>query len=417
MKTKIIGFCIILLWIFSGAVKSYSAEAAYVQELSTNTETDIVYDAESWYSNGEVKFAINIFDEEWRELNSKEEMLAACQIPVSLLNKLSTYELLKLSEEYPMLGDIYTGNTMEEGFQYVVNSFNGLRALLEREDCLKVVCEEYKNLLIPKEKMITYKECNTEEEKVEYFNEILQNDDLLRKALDDSKASIRCDLLEMIMLDKTTVDNVELLLETITDKADEKENAECFEFTNKSVYLSEMKESMLSKASAYYALETNNNTTTKTLYWRGVAINVIVDDNPSYNTYDEALRAIAYWKNDGVTLVSVGCRESNCHSYAWLTRIFPSSSHKYLLNSVPDGLMKECVKYYKPIKNSIAYKVQHSAVVVDETNMRYENGKYVYDPIVIAKWAGGPVVKGPMSVGNYAMSHDEIYGYYVYNDL
>ncbi len=81
MKRKIAGFGIILLWIFSRAVKSYSAGDADLQELSAVAEkyADAVYtDEADWYADGELKFAISIFDEEWKALDSKEEMLAVC---------------------------------------------------------------------------------------------------------------------------------------------------------------------------------------------------------------------------------------------------------------------------------------------------------------------------------------------------
>lgn len=417
MKRKIIGFGMIFLWVLGRAVKSYSAGDADLQELSISAEktTDIAYsDEASWYEDGKVKFAISIFDEEWKELEGREEMLAVCQLPDKLLKKLSTYELLKLTEESPMLGDIYAAETTEEGFRSVVNSFNGLRELLSREDCLEVVCEEYNNLILPEKCAISYSECETEEEKVALFNEILHNDELLKIEVEDSKPLLVCDLLEMIMLDKTTEENVETLLETVVDKVPEKEKSEYFEEKDKYLYVSELEESMLSEASAYAVTEEDNNSTIKTVYWRGVAIEVLVDDNPSYNTFEEAMSYISKYKDKGLSLVSLGCRESNCHSYAWLREIFPAESHKYTLNYVPEGLMKKCIEYKTPVNGAIAYTVQHSAVVIDSS---HRNERYEYDPIVIAKWAGGPVIKGPMSVGDYGMSHSQVYGYYYYRTL
>lgn len=295
MKRKIIGFGMIFLWVLGRAVKSYSAGDADLQELPMTAEktTDITYsDEASWYEDGKVKFAISIFDEEWKELDGREEMLAVCQLPDKLLKKLSTYELLKLTEEYPMLGDIYAAETTEEGFRSVVNSFNGLRELLSREDCLEVVCEEYNNLILPEKCAISYSECETEEEKVALFNEILHNDELLKIEVEDSKPLLVCDLLEMIMLDKTTEENVETLLETVVDKVPEKEKSEYFEEKDKYLYVSELEESMLSEASAYAVTEEDNNSTIKTVYWRGVAIEVKASDKLTYLTYSQAMDII-----------------------------------------------------------------------------------------------------------------------------
>ena len=419
MRRKIIGFGIIFLWVLGRAVKSYSAGDADLQELSISAQknADIAYgDEASWYEDGEVKFAISIFDEEWKELDGKEEMLAVCQLPDKLLKKLSTYELLKLTEEYPMLGDIYAADTTKEGFRNLVDSFNGLRELLSREDCLEVVCGEYKNLTFPEKCAISYSECETEEEKVALFNEILHNDELLKIEVEDSKSLLVCDLLEMIMLDKTTEENVETLLETVVDKAPEKEKSEYFEESDKNLYVSELEESMLSEASAYFITETDNsnNTTTKRLYWRGVAIDVNAADTLTYNDYYDAMKQADYLKDKGISLVSVGTCESNCHSYAWLSRLFPNKYQYYWLNSVPAGLINECIEYNEPKKGAIAYKAQHSAVVVDATHI---DERYEYDPIVIAKWGGKAIFKGPMSVGDCGMNHRDGVKYYYFRPL
>ena len=413
MKRKIVGIAIILLWILSRSVKSYSAGDADLQELAAPS---VVYNnAADWYSDGEVEFAINIFDDEWKELYTQEEMIAACQIPDKLLKKLTTYELLKLTEEYPLLGNIYTGNTMEEGFQYIVDSFNGLRELLKREDCLAVVCEEYKNLTIPEEEEIDYSGYQTEEELVAYINEILQDEDMLKIALKDSEPLIVCDLLEMIMLNKTTDNNVELLLETVIDKAPEKEKAECFEFVNKSPYILGLEENMLSEISAYTASEDNSTTTKTKLYWKGVAIEVSVENDPQYYSKNDALNAINMYKDKGVSLVHFGSNKYNCHSYAWLRLAFPNTYDDYGLDSVPAIFIEKCTMYNEPHKMSIAYTAGHSAVIVDETNTRIEHDKPIPDPIVKAKWGyKGPVVKAPMSVGPMGMEVGYVYGYYYY---
>lgn len=418
MRRKIIGFGIIFLWVLGRAVKSYSAGDADLQELSISAQknADIAYgDEASWYENGEVKFAISIFDEEWKELDGKEEMLAVCQLPDKLLKKLSTYELLKLTEEYPMLGDIYAADTTKEGFRNLVDSFNGLRELLSREDCLEVVCGEYKNLTFPEKCAISYSECETEEEKVALFNEILHNDELLKIEVEDSKPVLVCDLLEMIMLDKTTEENVEMLLEIVVDKAPEKEKSEYFEESDKNLYVSELEESMLSEASAYAVTEEDVNITVKTVYWKGIAIEVKAADKIVYNDYHDIMEMLS-GRSDGdkLSLVNVGTQQSNCHSYAWLSRLFPNKYQYYWLNSVPSELINDCIKSNEPKNGYIAYKAQHSAIVVDAT---HRNEIYQYDPIVIGKWAGGAIIKGPMSAGAFYMEHGAggVVNYYYYN--
>ena len=74
--------------------------------------------------------------------------------------------------------------------------------------------------------------------------------------------------------------------------------------------------------------------------------------------------------------------------------------------------MKECIEYAEPYYGAVAYTAQHSAVVVDEKNKVWKDGREVLDPIVVAKWAGGPVVRGPMSAGTYSMEHGKGVKYY-----
>lgn len=414
MRKKVTVIVLIFLWVVSRNMKAYSSGDADLQNF---TAEKVVYSDEAdWYKNGKAEFAINIFDEEWKALYTQDEMIAACQIPDKILDKLTTAELLKLTEEYPLLSNMYGMDTIEEGFQYIVSSFNGLQELLTREDCLEAVCEEYCNLVIPEEEIMDFSSCRTEEQRVTYANEILEDEEMLKTALDDTKPLIICDLLELIMLDKTTDDNIEMLLDIVVDKAEEKESAECFGFANKSIYISEMDENMLSDISAYMAAETSG--TTKKLYWKGVAIDVLVENNPKNITQEDAVSRVAPYQAQGASIVYLGTTKYNCHSYAWLRFAFPTTYDDYGLNIVPDVLMDACTKYSEPHKQSIAYTVGHSAVIVDATHISYIKSKLEYDPIVKAKWGYyGPVVKAPMNVGMYGMSHDSIEHYYYYGSV
>lgn len=46
-----------------------------------------------------------------------------------------------------------------------------------------------------------------------------------------------------------------------------------------------------------------------------------------------------------------------------------------------------------------------------------KSGRWVLDPIVVAKWAGGPVVRGPMNAGKFYMKHGDGVKYYYYRAL
>ncbi len=72
--------------------------------------------------------------EEWKAFTSLDEMLEACQIPESILKKMSTAGLVETVLNYPLLGNIYAYNSLQQGFEAVTAQFNGLEELLKRKD-------------------------------------------------------------------------------------------------------------------------------------------------------------------------------------------------------------------------------------------------------------------------------------------
>ena len=66
---------------------------------------------------------------------------------------MTTYDLLRAVEQYPLLGTMYMYTDMQEGFEVLVSQCNALKELLEREDCLSTVMREYQSYEIPEKKM------------------------------------------------------------------------------------------------------------------------------------------------------------------------------------------------------------------------------------------------------------------------
>lgn len=83
---------------------------------------------------------------EWKKFNSHEEMVAACQIPDDILEKMSTKQLVQTWIDFPLRFDIFAFNTMQIGFDNQVKICNGLRELLKRDDAGKEVFVAYKKL-------------------------------------------------------------------------------------------------------------------------------------------------------------------------------------------------------------------------------------------------------------------------------
>lgn len=88
--------------------------------------------------------------QEWMQLESRPEMLDACQIPEEILDKLSTDALLQTILDYPFLSEMTLFyRTPEEcsseaGFWFITESFNGLQEFLSRRDALSSL-EKYQN--------------------------------------------------------------------------------------------------------------------------------------------------------------------------------------------------------------------------------------------------------------------------------
>lgn len=120
-------------------------------DVKSYQQTQLEEKYSDWYDDGEVKYAVNVFSKEWKELQTYDEQLKACQIPEELLRQLSTRELLKLVEEYPFLAaTMYCYGSKLKALDELKSEFNGMRELLQREDCLEMVIEEYENLKIVK---------------------------------------------------------------------------------------------------------------------------------------------------------------------------------------------------------------------------------------------------------------------------
>jgi hypothetical protein len=88
-------------------------------------------------------FPVKPGSEEWKAFQSSEEMVNACQIPYNILTFISTEELLNICLRYPLFLDIHFANNLQDGNNYIISSFNGLKTLFERKDCLEVLLNFY----------------------------------------------------------------------------------------------------------------------------------------------------------------------------------------------------------------------------------------------------------------------------------
>jgi len=81
--------------------------------------------------------------EEWKQFQSHDEMVAACQIPKNILSCLSTERLTDLCLQKPLLHDIYAFNFLDMGLDRLFINYNGLRELFKRKDVAGNLTKRY----------------------------------------------------------------------------------------------------------------------------------------------------------------------------------------------------------------------------------------------------------------------------------
>jgi hypothetical protein len=81
--------------------------------------------------------------EEWLKIADFEKRLTLLDIPESILQKISTEELVNGCLSYPEFGLIYTRNDFQSGYDYIRSMFNGFRELETRSDAGKVLMKIY----------------------------------------------------------------------------------------------------------------------------------------------------------------------------------------------------------------------------------------------------------------------------------
>jgi len=87
-----------------------------------------------WYDLNAYDYPIKPGTDKWKTLSGHPGMVEVCQIPTSVLRRLSTDGLIETVLTYPLIYDVWAYNTPQEGISAVISQFNGLQELLIRHD-------------------------------------------------------------------------------------------------------------------------------------------------------------------------------------------------------------------------------------------------------------------------------------------
>ena len=108
----------------------------------------------------------------WKTFNTLEEMQEACQIPVDVLEKMSTKELAQICLSYPLAGNYLAYNDELRGVSAVIDGFNGFSELFRREDAADELLTLYEQMDLDAMAAMAKKNVNTS--KVTYYNSTIR---------------------------------------------------------------------------------------------------------------------------------------------------------------------------------------------------------------------------------------------------
>lgn len=307
--------------------------------------------------------------------------------------------------------------------------FNGLEALMEREDCKDIVLKEYEQLEISKKSRYDYASNIKEETKAEDMNRIMKDKEAMRLVRQDAREIYIAAILEMILAQdeiqaQFEPEDVRRLGDAIMEKTDMKMQSECFEFrasnsytsivgtdnaTVKYIYMKEQHEAQEQVIMGQTGNEAGLFTSIKppvtilpTLYTRGgnkiqctVAKEVVVSEST-------CMAEVAKFKE--CTIVEYKKRGYNCYAYAWLSLDARNRAYRKLVNLIDTTVFTfdSAYKVYSVARKGMVVEWDAHAGVVEQASYTYRVGdRLVTEPLVSSAWGCGAVVQHPLSQVEY----------------
>ncbi len=83
--------------------------------------------------------------EEWNNLKTEKERIEAMQIPIDILNKMSTDDIINTCIKFPLFGYYSAFNSPQEGFNIMFMRFNIFSQLCKKKDLGRKFISIYKN--------------------------------------------------------------------------------------------------------------------------------------------------------------------------------------------------------------------------------------------------------------------------------
>ena len=124
---------------------------------------------------------------EWATLETSEQMIKACQIPIDVLSTISTKELAKICLSYPLLNNYIAFNDEREGVNITIRQFNGLQELNQRKDGVRELIKIYSDYPILSQ---VQNDVNSKDYHIPYklsFLELVLSDNMILSQIDNNE--------------------------------------------------------------------------------------------------------------------------------------------------------------------------------------------------------------------------------------
>ncbi len=405
----------------------YQADRQYDQWMKKHS--DCVQGIKKWKKiDGKYQYPVTPYDKEWGNYTQTEEIYTACQIPQEILDRLTTEELLELVLDCPKLISINFYDSFEEGVKFLAERFNGMNELLAREDCLAVVSRYYSEYKIPEKQQLDY-DALLPGDNPDYYT-IINNEELMRKADEDTKVMLTLNLCEAVMEiaseeNKMSTQEKQAVTKVILQKSVEKAKSECVEGpsteeTEQDSLLNECR-SVFSDSSTSKTVKANTNRRTAakdksgsfelpdggtvkyTIYAKSSAVSksTITSTLNEYN-YIHLTNGEPAFSSAG----EGGTTAYNCHNFAWLKKYDPANLWKKC--EIPSDSAFTKYRYFQSAKSPsssgwVGVQSGHSVYVVKkQVSYKGKTDQVKSAPMVKSKWGlQGPLIQHPVTEGQY----------------
>ena len=311
------------------------------------------------YSVAEKFYSDIINDPEWKSTISRVERGEKLQLPEEMLTELSTDALIEAVIDYPFFSDVYAFDNVQDGFDIMYDSFNGVRELSMRNDAATVLLDKYSN-----EPVLTETTPDSDVFRITDIEILISQDFITDKLSDTEKKQL------------INVASKKYMMEKESDVYGDYTTGILYDLVSSNCDDTEFRRQMQSYISYVY---TPNNTAVQVIV--NTTEPLTADQINQYNsegdsTYPNAIRCGS----------STG--KYNCHSYAWYYQSTsnncwmndPSAyweDYSYLSTNNPQSGNKMIYTYYG--------NPEHSAVI--DSRLSGPSQMYFMDLVyVFSKW-------------------------------